>query len=77
VTRSQLLDRCAELSVTVHEDAFTLEEMTGVDEIIVLGTGRMCMGVDEIDGKKAGGKAPELLGALQSACLKYYLKETE
>ena len=77
VTRQQLIDRCAELSVPVHEEAFTLKEMTGADEIIVLGTGRMCMGVDEIDGKKAGGKSPELLGKLQSACLEYYLKETE
>jgi len=77
VTRKQLIDRCAELSVSVHEEAFTLEEMAGADEIIVLGTGRMCMGVDEIDGNIAGGKSPELLGKLQNACLEYYLKETE
>jgi len=77
VTRKQLIDRCAELSVPVHEEAFTLKEMANSDEIIVLGTGRMCMGVDEIDGKKAGGKSPELLAKLQSACLEYYLKETE
>jgi len=77
VTRKILLNLCAGLSVPVHEEAFTLEEMMGADEIIVVSTGRMCMGVDTIDGKKAGGKAPELLGKLQNACLEYYLKETE
>ena len=77
VTRKQLLDRCAELSVPVYEEAFTIEELIGADEIIVTGTGRFCMGVDEIDGKQVGGKSPELLGILQRACHEYYLKETE
>ena len=77
VTRKILIERCAELSVPVHEEAFTLEEMMDADEIIVLSSGHMCMGVDEIDGKKAGGKSPELLCKLQDACLEYYLKETE
>ena len=77
VTRNQLLNRCAELSIPVYEVAFTLEEMMDADEIIVTGTGRFCIGVDEIDGKKVGGKSPELLSKLQNACLEYYLKETE
>jgi len=77
VTRKLLLDRCAECSIPVHEEAFTLEEMMDADEIIVVSTGHMCMGVDTIDGKKVGGKSPELLDKLQNACLEYYLKKTE
>ena len=77
VARKQLIERCAELSVPVYEEAFTLQELMDADEIIVVSTGHMCMGVDTIDGKKAGGKSPELLGKLQNACLEYYLKETE
>jgi len=77
ITRKQLLDRCAQLSVPVCEEAFTLDEMFNADEIIVTGTGHMCMGVDVIDGIKVGGRASELLSALQRACLEYYLQETQ
>jgi D-alanine transaminase len=77
VTRRLLLERCRELLIPVDETAFTLKEMMDADEVIITSTTRLCLGVDSIDQKEAGGKAPDLLTKLQDACMEYYLKETE
>ena len=47
------------------------------DEIIVSSSGSLCLAAEEIDGKKVGGKAPELLKALQDEVLREFNEETK
>ena len=67
IARMNLVKTCKQLGIPVDETPFTLSELFDADEVIVSSSGSFCLGVDEIDGKKVGGKAPELLKKLQDA----------
>jgi D-alanine transaminase len=76
VARANLIAMCKKLGVGVDETPFTLAELFDADEVIVSSSGSFCMGVDEIDGKKVGGKAPELLRRLQDALTADFIEKT-
>ena len=62
--------------VAVDETPFTVAELFTADEVIVSSSGSFCLGVDEIDGKKVGGKAPEILKKLQDALVADFEEKT-
>lgn len=76
ITRMHLIQLCKANGIPVDENPFTLEELFDADEVIVSSSGQLCMGVDEIDGKPVGGKAPEMLHTLQKAYLEKFEKDT-
>lgn len=67
VTREHMIELAKGLGLDVVEEAFTLEDMFAADEIIVASTTTHGASIGEIDGKKVGGKAPELVKKLQEA----------
>ncbi|HML48129.1 MAG TPA: aminotransferase class IV [Clostridia bacterium] len=67
ITRKHLLRLARANGIPVCEEAFTVEEMMAADEVLVTSAGTLCCAVDTIDGKPVGGRAPELLAALQGA----------
>ena len=76
ITRMHLIQLCKANCIPVDENPFTLEELFDADEVIVSSSGQLCMGVDDIDGKPVGGKAPEIMHTLQKAYLEKFEKDT-
>ncbi|MBQ9079687.1 MAG: aminotransferase class IV [Clostridia bacterium] len=70
IARANLIRFCGQLGIPVDETPFTLDEMMNADEIIVSSSGSFALGVYEIDGKRVGGKAPQLLRQLQDTALR-------
>ncbi len=77
IARRNLIAVCRRLGVPVDERPFTLAELFDADEAIVSSSGDFCMGVDEIDGRSVGGKAPALLRRLQDASVADFRAATE
>ena len=44
---------------------------------MISSVGSFCLAAEEIDGKPAGGKAPEILKALQDLALKEFTEATD
>jgi len=76
ISRIHLIRMCKRIWVPVDETEFTVDDMMQADEIIVSSSSNFCLSACEIDGKPAGGKAPELLKTLQDALLEEYLNAT-
>jgi len=70
--RKHLLKLAQKSGIPSCEVAFTLRDLMEADEIIVSSAGTLCNAACEIDGKKVGGKAPEVLKALQIAAVKHF-----
>ncbi len=77
ITRMHTIRMCKKLCIPVDETPFTLEQLFDADEVLISSAGQFCLAVDEIDGKRVGGKAPELLKKIHDALLDEYLEETE
>ncbi len=58
ITRQVMLKSCLENDIPFEERAFTLEELTQADEVIVSGTTTEITPVVEIEGKKVGDGSP-------------------
>ena len=65
--RIRLLAFAKKLGYKVEEREYTLEELMNADEVIVHSTGSFCIPVEHVDGKRVGGKAPEMLKNIQDA----------
>lgn len=77
IARAHLIRMCKKLEIPVNETAFTLDDLYSADEIIVTSSSKLCMYANEIDGKPAGGKAPELLEKLRNALIEEFETATE
>lgn len=77
IARAHLIKACKKLGIAVDETPFTLEEMMNADEVIVSSSGSLCLAAEEIDGKKVGGKAPELLRSIQDEVLREFNEKTK
>ena len=77
ITRAHLIKACGRLGITVREEAYNVEQLMNADEIIVSSAGALCLSAEEVDGKKVGGKAPELLAKLQKEMLDEFLTCTD
>ena len=76
VARGHLIEKCRELGILCEEKPFTVEEMMNAAEVIVTSSGTLCRPAEEIDGKKVGGRAPEILKKLQDALFGDFLEKT-
>ena len=77
VARAHLITACRNMNIAVDERAFGVEEMKAADEIIVTSAGSLCLQVEKIDGEAVGGKAEDIIKALQSALLDEFLTATD
>ena len=76
VARGHLIEKCRELGIPCEEKPFTVEEMMNAAEVIVTSSGTLCRPAEEVDGKKVGGRAPEILKKLQDALFGDFLEKT-
>ncbi len=72
IGKTHLIQACYRESVPVIERAFTLEEMFDADEVIITSSSDFAQAVNEIDGKKVGGRDPKTLQKIGKANLKEY-----
>lgn len=77
IARAHLIKACKALGFGVDEHPFTMEEMMNADEVIVSSSGSLCLAAEEIDGKKVGGKAPEMLKKIQDYVYNEFMTATE
>lgn len=70
--RKHLVSLAEEAGMPAIQKAFTVDELMDADEVIVHSSGTLCNAVTEIDGKKVGGRAPELLKKLQDAAVRQF-----
>jgi D-alanine transaminase len=75
--RKHLVALAQQVGIPVQETAFTVAELMDADEVIVHSSGTLCNAAAEIDGKKVGGRAPELLKKLQDAAVKQFEEYTK
>ena len=76
IARAHHIKACRKLGIPVSETPFTVAELMDADEIIISSAGSLCLAAEEIDGKKAGGRAPEILKKLQDEVLREVMEET-
>ncbi len=76
ITRKHLLKLCRELGIPVEERAYSLEELMGADEVMVLSSLALFTRAYEIDGKPVGGHGTELFQKLRKAYLDWFERET-
>lgn len=76
IARKNIIRICKKLDIPVKEEPFSLEFLRSADEILFSSSSNFCIVATELDGKKVGGKAPELLRRLQDALLDDYLTAT-
>lgn len=77
IARAHLIKACRKLGIEVCEKPYTIDELFDADEIIVSSAGSLCLSAEELDEKKVGGKAPEILKAIQDEVLSEFLRETD
>ena len=70
IARANLIRFCGQLGIPVVEQPFTVDELREADEIIVSSSCAFCISAYELDGRPVGGKAPELLRAIQDAAVR-------
>ena len=75
--RKHLVALAEQEGIPVDQTAFTVEEMMDADEVVFHSSGTLCNAFDEIDGKKVGGRAPELLKKLQDAAVRQIEADTK
>lgn len=76
IARANLITMCGRLGIPVNETAFTVSELMDADEVMISSAGTVCLAASHIDGLAVGGRAPELLKALQGAVIDKFMSET-
>jgi len=77
IARAHIIKACNKLSVPVEEREYNLDELMAADEIMISSAGSLCLGADEIDGVKVGGKAGDVLKMIQDELLREFMDETK
>jgi D-alanine transaminase len=65
ISRGHLAEVCERIGIPVEERDYTLDEVFSADEVFITSTSTLGLAANDIDGKEAGGKAPELLKKIQ------------
>ncbi len=65
IARAHIIKACKKLCIPVDETAFTIDELKKADEIIISSSSKFCLSADTLNNEKVGGKASELLKAIQ------------
>jgi D-alanine transaminase len=76
IARSRLAAQCSKLGIPVDPSPFTLQALFDADEVIITSSGALCAPVSHVDGKKVGGKAPNLFNKLRLAVIEDFEAET-
>ena len=76
IARAHLIKTAKALGYAVDETPYTMDDLRNADEVIVSSSGSFCLAASELDGKPVGGKAPEMLKALQDALVADWLEKT-
>ncbi len=74
ITRATVLSLCRNAGIRCEERAFSTEELFFADEVLVTSTGKLCVGVDSIDGVPVGGKCPDLSARVRLLTYDYFKK---
>ena len=76
IARKHLIAACGRLGIPVREEPYMLDELMTADEVMISSASMLCTAAYEVDGKPVGGRATELLTALQNEVLREFLEET-
>ncbi len=76
IARKHIINTCKKMNILVREESYFLEQLFDADEVLVSSAGALCLVADEIDGKRVGGKAQDLVEKLQKALLNDFLSQT-
>lgn len=76
IARAHLIKASKKLGIPVSETPFTVAELMDADEILISSAGSLGLAAEEINGKRVGGKAPEILKKLQDEVLREFMEET-
>jgi D-alanine transaminase len=68
--RRHIIGLCKDLGIPVEERTYTPEELMAADEILTSSTTTLCRSACELDGKPVGGKAQDIVKAIQAAYFK-------
>ncbi len=77
IGRMNILRMCRKLGIPFAEIPFTKAELFTADEVTISSSGSFCIPVSEIDGRPVGGRAGDILKALQDALVADWLEKTE
>ncbi|MBQ6894512.1 MAG: aminotransferase class IV, partial [Clostridia bacterium] len=77
IARKHIIDACHRLGIAVSETPYTINDLMSADEVMISSAGSLCIAAEEIDGKKVGGKASEILKAIQDEVLREFMEETK
>lgn len=77
IARAHLIKACKKLGIPVEEKPYTLDELFDAEEILISSAGSLGLAAEEIDGRKVGSKATELLRRIQSEVLAEFMQETD
>lgn len=77
IARAHLIGKCKELGIGVSETPYYMEDLLCADEIMVTSSSHVCMFVEELDGRPAGGKDRETLFRLRDALYEEICEATE
>lgn len=77
IARAHLIKACRALGYEVEETPFTLDELMNAREVIISSSSAFGLECVEIDGKPVGGKAQDMLHALQDWVTEDFYRETE
>lgn len=73
IAKNHLFIACSKLGIPVSQTAFTLDELRSADEVLVTSSSNFCSFADAFEGQPVGGKAPELVKAIQAAVQQEYM----
>lgn len=72
IAKTHMIAACGRLGIPVLEKPFTLAQLQEADEIFVTSSSKLARFAGSIDGKPAGGKAPEMRRAIQEAVMQEF-----
>lgn len=76
IARAHIIKACKKLEIPVSETPYTLDDLFQAEEILVSSSSNLCLRADEIDGKKAGGKNPEVFEKIRAEVLNEFYQAT-
>lgn len=76
IARAHLIKMCKKLNIAVSETPYTLDDLFAAEEVIVTSSSNLCLHACEIDGKKVGGKQPEMMELLRKSLLDEFITAT-
>ena len=77
IARRHLISACERLGIPVEEREYSIDDVFDADEILISSAGSLGLAAEELDKKAVGGKAPDLLKALQDEVQAEFIRETD